>query len=1122
MSAGLRKEELLYLKLAVKNALITGDQARESRRLLEQLEKTGRRRKARQLLVEQGLVTPKVARDLHNLVRNYLHEKAEKAAREVELEGYEMLGKLGAGAMGVVFKARQVGVDRMVAVKLLMPDLASNDTYVERFLREARAAARLNHPNIVTCFECSKAGNVYFLSMEFVDGPNLKEVIEKEGPLDEREGLRVVAEVGEALIEASRHGIIHRDIKPANIMITTDGGRVKLTDLGLARHVEKTDCGLTQEGRAIGTPYYMSPEQATDQDKVDARSDIYGLGATFFHLVTGIPPFRATTPQGVMALHISSPIPDPRSVVPQLSKASAKLVAKMMAKNPDDRYRTPEDLVADVRAMLAGKLGSVKALGVKTPKSMPVGGGLPSGSTGTATKLAPFADYQPSDRGRRGRGRSSGTSPALMAASVAAVAALALGAVMWLGSQGSGVVPNDVGEEHVVAPPPRDERPDRPASKDDAALRELRQARQIQDVRDRIDALYSIAETFSGTPIATVAADEASEEERKLRDEERIDLDRRGLGAARQLLADGRYLEASKKLRLLAIEAEDQELREEIVDDADRADRERLKIFHQAVAKARESFLGGRPDEAERIIAGQTEVATAAEIDAARAELTSIVAGDRAGAERRHADFLLEAATDVAAVRAENALARGRALANTLATHPEVQANVRADVRSLEQVRKLEEMLVIALQEKRGREVAIQSVSGDVIQGKLMSADGRQVLIVEDGAEESRAVSLAEIADNSRLILLTGSFGAEDSAVHERFGLYLLYRGQIARGQEELLEARRLAAASGRSTDPIDDALIRSRGLESVFGRGRPRATDEPVVVVAPGSGDPTPPAGGGDRTPPSGGGDPLAGGDPLPGVGELPGATGPTNPGGTGTPDGDGERTVFINGIAVTPEEAWVFENLEKLFDGTVVGYSGTSIRLGYSFVPSNKRLGPDWRAARSTLRYDPNVFALRAEGNNEVFHEAVFGGARMLEIEFSNDVSLLDGSSLHLIIADRKGKAIIMSNFGLDLARIERGRVKARTRGADHRRRFRSGETYTIKIEVEEDAVVAYVDDEETARMEGVKLPDGTRVGFTYEKVNLQIQRIYVGGKPDVDWARKKLGAGEGKKSGSGSRGG
>jgi serine/threonine-protein kinase len=268
--------------------------------------------------------------------------------------GFELLATLGKGGMGVVFKARQVSMDRIVALKVLPPNLAKNEAYVQRFLREARSAAKLNHPNIVQGIDVGQAEGHYYFAMEFVDGSTVKEMIKQQGRLDEKTALNIVGAIARGLEHAHEHGIIHRDIKPDNIMVTRDGS-VKLADLGLARTTEKPDT-LTIEGTALGTPYYMAPEQVRATTELDTRTDIYALGATLFHMVTGEFPYDGPNAGAIMARHLADPVPSAKEKCPDISRATDDLIQRMMAKDPADRPQTPAELLAQTRDALAGKV----------------------------------------------------------------------------------------------------------------------------------------------------------------------------------------------------------------------------------------------------------------------------------------------------------------------------------------------------------------------------------------------------------------------------------------------------------------------------------------------------------------------------------------------------------------------------------------------------------------------------------------------------------------------------------------------------------------------------------------------------------------------------------------------
>ena len=267
------------------------------------------------------------------------------------IKGYQLLGKLGAGAMGEVLKARKLDSGEVVALKVLKSDLAGDREYVERFLREAKAVARLNHPSIIHAVQVGRSGKYYFFAMEFVEGQTVAELIKAQGRLGERFALQVTACIAAALAHAWQHRIIHRDIKPDNVMVTA-AGEVKLTDLGLAR-TAKQDSTLTITGVVMGSPAYISPEQATGERNLDTRSDLYSLGATLYHILTGEVPYGGDTPLHVMLKHMNDPVPDLRTKAPQVSEATRQLVFRLMAKRPAERFGSAQEVEGLARSIEA-------------------------------------------------------------------------------------------------------------------------------------------------------------------------------------------------------------------------------------------------------------------------------------------------------------------------------------------------------------------------------------------------------------------------------------------------------------------------------------------------------------------------------------------------------------------------------------------------------------------------------------------------------------------------------------------------------------------------------------------------------------------------------------------------
>jgi len=289
--------------------------------------------------------------------RQGLHDQAAGK----ELGGFRIIKKLGQGGMGAVFLARQLSMDRDVALKVLPQSLARDRDFVQRFVREARAAAQLSHVNIVQAIDVGHVGGYHYFAMEFVDGRDLKEVLKWDGRLPEQRALEIAQQLAGALHYAhTTAGIIHRDVKPENVLITPDG-IPKLADLGLARQVVQGGTDLTRAGVAIGTPNYISPEQVRGQTDLDGRTDVYSLGATLYHLLTGDPPYLGGTPAEVMAKHLSDPVPDARAASPDVSPAAAAVVQKAMAKDRDQRYATAQAFADDVTSLLEGKMPAAAA-----------------------------------------------------------------------------------------------------------------------------------------------------------------------------------------------------------------------------------------------------------------------------------------------------------------------------------------------------------------------------------------------------------------------------------------------------------------------------------------------------------------------------------------------------------------------------------------------------------------------------------------------------------------------------------------------------------------------------------------------------------------------------------------
>jgi len=261
---------------------------------------------------------------------------------------YEIIEHIGSGGMALVYKATDLKLERVVAIKTLREEYISDMEFLKRFSSEARAAARLSNANIVNAYDVGADGDVYFIVMEYVDGVTLKELINKRAPFGSEEVLSVAIQIADALSHAHKNGIIHRDIKPQNIIVTKDGV-VKVTDFGIARIA---DAETTTSSGAMGSVHYFSPEQARGKF-VDFRSDIYSLGIVMFEMATGMLPFEGDTAVTVALKHIGEPLPDIRSLNPDISMSAFKIIRKAAAKNLNQRYASAESMLKDLkRAML--------------------------------------------------------------------------------------------------------------------------------------------------------------------------------------------------------------------------------------------------------------------------------------------------------------------------------------------------------------------------------------------------------------------------------------------------------------------------------------------------------------------------------------------------------------------------------------------------------------------------------------------------------------------------------------------------------------------------------------------------------------------------------------------------
>jgi eukaryotic-like serine/threonine-protein kinase len=374
---------LLVWDLAVEKGLLSSDQAREfMAKLSDAVDAVSAAAPAP--AVEDSLSETVPEKESDSRISLSGVSQSTDAGSEKRLGGYLLQTRLGKGAMGAVFKARQESMDRDVAIKVLPRSLANNQDFIQRFLREARAAGKLSHPNIVVGIDSGFADGYYYFAMEYVNGSNLGQLLVSNGRFSEDDATEYCLQIARALEHAHQEGIIHRDVKPENILLDKRG-TAKLCDLGLAR-AQNDDMQLTTAGEAIGTPYYISPEQVRGLEP-DFRSDIYSLGCTFYHLLTGKTPFTGANSMAVMQMHLNDRAVPVRKLVPEISAGVEKVISKMMAKTSAGRYQSAAEVVTDLTSLLAGQAPALASNLSDTRMRRRVGGTRKQAAVGSDTSI---------------------------------------------------------------------------------------------------------------------------------------------------------------------------------------------------------------------------------------------------------------------------------------------------------------------------------------------------------------------------------------------------------------------------------------------------------------------------------------------------------------------------------------------------------------------------------------------------------------------------------------------------------------------------------------------------------------------------------------------------------------
>lgn len=350
-SAGLTHQtsyDTIFGRMAVEYGFCTKEEVQRS---IQELKNRAKDRPCtlKELMVDLGYITRSQAERLHAAIKD-----SRSTAVPYQIPGYKIIGKIGAGAMAVVFKAVQLSLNRTVAIKILPKRFSSDPEYVRRFYKEGQAAGKLHHNNVVQAIDVGEAGGYHYFVMEYVEGKTIADDLAAGRIFNEQEALDIVIQVAQALDHAHAMGLVHRDVKPKNIMVTKDGV-VKLADLGLARETADIETAQYEAGKAYGTPYYIAPEQIKGMVDIDGRADIYSLGATFYHMVTGRVPFTGEDSAEIMRKHLKEPLTPPDHINTSLSAGVSEIIEVMMAKRREDRYANAKELLADLMAVRNGQ-----------------------------------------------------------------------------------------------------------------------------------------------------------------------------------------------------------------------------------------------------------------------------------------------------------------------------------------------------------------------------------------------------------------------------------------------------------------------------------------------------------------------------------------------------------------------------------------------------------------------------------------------------------------------------------------------------------------------------------------------------------------------------------------------
>ena len=702
-----------------------------------------------------------------------------KPQQPTMIGGYELISKLGQGAVGTVYKARQTNVGRIVALKVLDPKYSRDRKYVARFLREARSAGNLNHVNIVQGIDAGKSPEgFYYFAMEFVEGETIKKMLQRNGVIPEEQATSIVAQVAQALRHAAKIKLVHRDIKPENIILTKDGV-AKLADLGLAKTVVD-DVSVTQSGQAMGTPLYISPEQAIGQD-VDVRADIYSLGITFYHMVTGYTPFTGENASRVIARHIHDQAPSPREFNQKLSPDVCNVIMKMIAKDPSERYQDPTALIDDLAALAARR--------------------QPPIATDYA-KRSVMRAILPAQPPRRRRGIQPAS--VLIAIGFLTLAGAVFAYFVLLKPPGEQVAANV-----EPAPPPKIEPPVESPAEREAKAR-FAQAQAFEDknlLKEARQACEDVTRQYPKSSVAVAAAEKIARIDRKLADQAFAELKKEVDAALKESYgkAVDIILKRQETVKLLP--------REQTEALLDKLRTEYKGLAESLRQQAADLFREGKFEEARRVYRQFRTIGMEnynKEADEGVAKIDAELKALKEEAAQTHAKFWLHFAVTVR----EKGPADADTLARKALTAPEfskAKVEIEWDRALLGYLPEIDAQARAGLASLAGKSFVLRGRKP--VRVTKVEGDADRFYIERDGVRDPRPILFSSLSADERFRLAEHNWGKQDRPQH-RAAFRLFY----ATEQEELVAARQAIDGSALPNDEKERFAVRMEALNPELG----------------------------------------------------------------------------------------------------------------------------------------------------------------------------------------------------------------------------------------------------------------------------------------------------------------